>query len=162
MHKRYVSVGRGNVLPWVAQTVVVWVLMRFCAMNLINIQTTTVSVQVCYINPIARHPVGGGNVLPWVAQTVVVWVLMRFCAMNLINIQTTTVSVQVCYINPIERHPLCPGNVLPGLPKHLLFGFNVQCLMFNVQCLMFSVSYEKPYKGHEHTAKQKIINIMYW
>ena len=91
-------------------------------MNLINIQTTTVSVQMRYINPTTRHPVGPGNVLPWIAQTVVVWVLMRFCAMNLINIQTTTVSVQMRYINPTRATLSTYGMSFLGLPKQLSFG----------------------------------------
>ena len=78
--------GVNEILRYESHFDLIWMFM-----NLINIQTITVSVQIRYINPITRHPVRKGNVLPWIAQTVVVRVLMRFCAMNLIDIQTITV-----------------------------------------------------------------------
>ena len=122
----------GNVLPWVAQTVVVWVLMRFCAMNLINIQTTTVSVQLRYINAITRHTVRPGNVLPWVAQTVVVWVLMRFCAMNLINIQNNCFSTAALYKS--NRAPPCPPRECASL------GWPNSCRLVLRFCAMNSLT----------------------
>ena len=119
-------------------------------MNLINTQTTTVSVQLCYINPITHHPVRPRNVLPWIAQTGAVWVLMRFCAMNLINIQTNNCFSTAALYKSNPAPPGWPRECASlGCPNSCRLGVNeILCYdLINIQTTV-QLRYINPIAHH--------------